>query len=95
MFPAGYRWRELNPVLSRDPDRGDTDGSELTALFDPSQKRPAGSNPSFQDRVTTIARACGKHLLGQAATTKVANGEGDLGAPEVHSEDYRYGTPSR
>ena len=88
MFPARYRRSELDPVLPRDPDRGDTDGGDLIAIFDPGDERLAGGNPSFQDCATTVAGTCGQHLLGKAAPIEVTDGEGDLGAPEVHSEDY-------
>ena len=93
VFPARYRGGELDLVLSRDPDRGDTDGGKLTTTFHPGQKRPAGEDPPLQDCDTTVAGTRGQRLLGKATTIEVADGEGDLGAPKVHSQDHAAGPP--
>ena len=55
----------------------------------------AGGDPPFQDRVPAGARIGNQHLLRQPTSVQAADGEGDLGTPEVHAQDYLHPTSDR
>ena len=59
------------------------------------QERSAGGNPPFQDRIAAGVRIGNQHLLGETASVEATDGEGDLGAPEVHAQDYVHPTSDR
>jgi hypothetical protein len=59
------------------------------------QKRPAGRDPPFQDHVTAGVRIGDQYLLRQTASVEATDGKSDLGAPEVHAQDYLHPTSDR
>ena len=48
-----------------------------------------------QDRIAAGVRIGNQHLLGETASVEATDGEGDLGAPEVHAQDYVHPTSDR
>ena len=88
MLPTRDGRGQFDPVLPGYPDGGDADGHEVMVLSAEGQERQAGRDPPVQDSLATSFGIGGQHLPGQAPPVQVTDGEGDLGAPEVHAQDY-------